>query len=182
MSVKRKWRQPMHESRTNTVFSLPLQRLTGRTNSTDFQIHSLPLSHSSTLSLSLLFPGFPPSLPTRLQMADAILDVCFLHIKPEVTAAPLPNQPQMCRHSYLTTGADGTLSRGWKWKAQKTQVLFSQTLLWLPGENHRDQSSRIKTNSPSLWRVSPPTAAGALTARETLCRREGRGGRRNADL
>lgn len=91
----------MHECKTNTVFSLPLQPVTGRTNGMDF--YKLPLS----LSSSVFF--LPSLLSTRLQMADAILDIFFLHNKPEVTAAPLPNQPQMCRRRYLTTGADGTL-------------------------------------------------------------------------
>lgn len=81
----------------------------------------LSLFHSYTFSP---FPIYPPLLSfpsTRLQMADAILDVFFLHIKPEVTAALLPNQPQMCRHSYLTTSADGTLSEAGSEKHKKKE-------------------------------------------------------------
>lgn len=82
--MERKWRQPVHECNTNTVHT-----------------HT----HTPPPSFNFLSP-----LPARLQMANAIFDVFFLHIKPEVTAALFPNQPQMSRHSYLTTGADGTLS------------------------------------------------------------------------
>lgn len=121
--MKGMWRQPMHERKTNTVFSLPLQLVTGRTNGRDFEnAPSLSLSvfHSTTPS-SFFFHFFSPpsSLPTCLQMANAILDVFFLHIKPEVTAALFLNQPQMCRHSYLTTGADGTLSEAGSEKYKK---------------------------------------------------------------
>lgn len=82
-----------------------------------------------SLSPSVIQSSTPSSFSTRLQMANAILDVFFLHIKPEVTAAALSNQPQMCRHSYLTTRADGTLSEAHK----KTSVVLPETTLAPPG-------------------------------------------------
>lgn len=94
---------PMHERKTNSVFpSYCSERATGRTNGRDFS--TLPLPLSST-------PSLPPSLPDSSADGEChIRCFPFLHIKPEVTAALFLNQPQMCRHSYLTTRADGTLS------------------------------------------------------------------------
>lgn len=140
----------MHERKTNTVFSLPLQLVTGRTNGRDFEnAPSLSLSvfHSTTPS-SFFFHFFSPpsSLPTCLQMANAILDVFFLHIKPEVTAALFLNQPQMCRHSYLTTGADGTLSEAGSEKyKKKTSVVQPETTLAPPGEPLRSEKQNKDT-------------------------------------
>lgn len=81
-----------------------------------------------------VFPSLPPLPDSPADGECHIRCFPFLHIKPEVTAALFLNQPQMCRHSYLTTSADGTLSEAGSEKRQKKQVLFSQILLGLPWE------------------------------------------------
>lgn len=56
--------------------------------------------------------SFENDPPPHQQMVNATLNVSFLHIKTEVTAATLRKQMQMCRHGYLTASADGTFSEG----------------------------------------------------------------------
>lgn len=94
---------PMHERKTNSVFpSYCSKRASDRENKWQGFLDAPSPS---------VFPSLPPSLPDLSADGEChIRCFPFLHIKPEVTAALFLNQPQMCRHSYLTTRADGTLS------------------------------------------------------------------------
>lgn len=124
---------------------------------------SLSAFHSSTLSLPLQISS-PLPFPSRLQMANAILDVFPLHIKPEVTAAALLNQPADVSAQLPDNQCRWNTFWGWKWNAHtKKQVLFSQKVFCFPWEPLRSEEQNKDKFANFSLRVLPPRAAGKLS-------------------
>lgn len=149
------------------------------------QIHSFPSYCNSPLGeqmagISNSTPPHPtPSLPQFLPLSPLacrwrttylMFSFCTSNQRSQLL---LLNQPQMCRHSYLTTSADGTLFWGW---AQKTSVL-ARNYFGSPWVSHWDHRSRTKTHLLRfffMYMVLPPRlqqlGGGVVNVWTLLCK------------